>query len=49
LEVYRRFEKEGVKKERVTMNTNKIAQFLEKPPWQIASLRLREFEWEVIY
>ncbi len=43
MEVYRRFEKEGVKKERVTMNTNKIAQFLEKPPKEFTKQDLIKF------
>lgn len=43
MEVYGRFEKEGVKKERVTMNTNKIAQFLEKPPEEFTKQDLIKF------
>lgn len=43
LEIYGRFEKEGVKKERVTMNTNKIAQFLEKPPEEFTKQDLIKF------
>ena len=43
MEVYRRFEKEGVKQERVTMNTNKIAQFLEKPPEEFTKQDLIKF------